>query len=58
MGMSQNMPQNEAGVEYHPNLLTFRWGKLLDDLAIRRVRLNDARHSCATLVHCAACRSR
>ncbi len=42
---------DEAGVEYHPNLLTFRWGKLLDDLGIRRVRLHDARHSCATLMH-------
>jgi integrase len=31
--------------------LTFRWGKLLDDLGIDRVRLHDARHSCATLMH-------
>jgi integrase len=36
---------------YHPNLLTFRWGKLLDDSKIERVRLHDARHSCATLMH-------
>ncbi len=36
---------------YHPNLLTFRWGKLLDNLGIEQVRLHDARHSCATLMH-------
>lgn len=42
---------DEAGEPYHPNLLTFRWGKLLDDLKIERVRLHDARHSCATLMH-------
>jgi integrase len=36
---------------YHPNLLTYRWGKLLDDRGIERVRLHDARHSCATLMH-------
>src|SRR5690242_12174278 len=33
---------------YHPNLLTFRWGRMLDELGISRVRLHDARHSCAT----------
>ena len=44
-------PATEAGEPYHPNLLTFRWGKLLDDLGIERVRLHDARHSCATLMH-------
>ena len=41
---------DEAGEPYHPNLLMFRWGKLLDELKIQRVRLHDARHSCATLM--------
>lgn len=50
-GSGEYVAVDEAGVEYHPNLLTFRWGKLLDDLGIRRVRLHDARHSCATLMH-------
>jgi integrase len=35
----------------HPNLLTFRWGSMLDGLGIERVPLHDARHSCATLMH-------
>lgn len=42
---------DETGMPYHPNLLTFRWRKLLDNLGIKRVRLHDARHSCATLMH-------
>ena len=42
---------DEFGQPYHPNLLTFRWGRMLDGLGIERVRLHDARHSCATLMH-------
>ncbi|HKI39616.1 site-specific integrase [Mycobacterium sp.] len=42
---------DETGQSYHPNLLTFRWGRMLDGLGIERVRLHDARHSCATLMH-------
>jgi integrase len=42
---------DEIGEPYHPNLLTFRWGRMLDTLGIKRVRLHDARHSCATLMH-------
>jgi integrase len=50
-GTGKYVASTEAGEAYHPNLLTFRWGKLLDDLGIHRVRLHDARHSCATLMH-------
>ncbi len=50
-GAGEYVASDEAGLPYHPNLLTFRWGKLLDDLGIERVRLHDARHSCATLMH-------
>jgi integrase len=42
---------DEQGIPYHPNLLTFRWGRMLDGLRITPVRLHDARHSCATLMH-------
>jgi integrase len=41
---------DESGQPFHPNL-TFRWGRMLDGLGIERVRLHDARHSCATLMH-------
>lgn len=36
---------------HHPNLLTFRWGRVLDELQVDNVRLHDARHTCGTLMH-------
>jgi integrase len=50
-GSGEYVASDGAGQPYHPNLLTFRWGKMLDGLNIKRVRLHDARHSCATLMH-------
>ena len=50
-GSGEYVASDEAGQPYHPNLLTFRWGRMLDGLDIERVRLHDARHSCATLMH-------
>ena len=40
-----------AGQPFKPAVLTWRWGAMLDGLGIERVRLHDARHSCATLMH-------
>lgn len=48
---SEYVAADERGNQMHPNLLTFRWGRMLDNLGIERVRLHDARHSCATLMH-------
>lgn len=42
---------DETGQPYHPNLIYWRWGKMLDTLGIERVRLHDARHTCGTLMH-------
>ncbi|WP_243636996.1 tyrosine-type recombinase/integrase [Rhodococcus sp. Eu-32] len=39
------------GQPVHPNLLTFRWKKILQAAELRHVRLHDARHTCATLMH-------
>jgi|SRR5271166_1200123 len=50
-GPGEYVACDEMGRPYHPNLLTFRWGRKLDDLGIERVRLHDARHSCGTLMH-------
>jgi integrase len=50
-GPGEYVAIDEIGLPYHPNLLTFRWGRMLDGLGIERVRLHDARHSCATLMH-------
>jgi len=50
-GPGEYVACDETGQPYHPNLLTFRWSKLLEDFKIEHVRLHDARHSCATLMH-------
>lgn len=50
-GPGEHVACDEAGRPYHPNLLTSRWDKLLADMKIDHVRLHDARHSCATLMH-------
>ena len=50
-GSGEYVASDGQGRPYHPNLLTFRWGKLLDELKIKRVRLHDARHTCGTLMH-------
>jgi integrase len=50
-GSGAYVASDETGQPYHPNLLTFRWGRMLDGLGIKRVRLHDGRHSCATLMH-------
>jgi integrase len=50
-GPGEHVACDETGHPYHPNLLYFRWGRMLDDLGIKRVRLHDARHTCGTLMH-------
>ncbi|OZE96456.1 hypothetical protein CH300_27995 [Rhodococcus sp. 15-1154-1] len=48
MGHYLRLPSGEA---VHPNLLTFRWKKVLKAAGLKSVRLHDARHTCATLMH-------
>lgn len=50
-GFGENVASDETGQPYHPDTLTSRWGRMLGELGIERVRLHDARHSCATLMH-------
>jgi hypothetical protein len=50
-GSGEYVASDETGQPYRPQLLTLRWGRMLDQLDIERVRLHDARHSCATLMH-------
>lgn len=35
----------------HPDTLTHAWGAALEDAGLPHVRLHDARHGCATLMH-------
>lgn len=50
-GPGEHVACDEQGQPYHPNLIYWRWGKMLDSLKIQRVRLHDARHTCGTLMH-------
>lgn len=43
--------QNEIGHAYRPNVLSRYWPKALDAAGMRHIRLHDARHTCATLMH-------
>jgi hypothetical protein len=42
---------NEAGEPYHPSTLSTMWPGAIKSLDVPRVRLHDARHTCATLMH-------
>jgi integrase len=50
-GPGEHVASDETGQPMHPNLIYWRWGKMLDGLGIPRVRLHDARHTCGTLMH-------
>ena len=50
-GGGEYIAVDETGQPYKPAVLTWRWGAMLDGLKIEHVRLHDARHSCATLMH-------
>jgi integrase len=42
---------NEAGEPYHPSTLSTTWQAATKNLEVPQVRLHDARHTCATLMH-------
>jgi integrase len=42
---------DSLGTPPHPDTLTHYWGRALEKTKLPRVRLHDARHSCATLMH-------
>lgn len=42
---------NEAGEPYHPSTLSTMWQSAIRDLDVPQIRLHDARHTCATLMH-------
>ncbi len=50
-GGGEHVCSDEMGNPLHPDAITSRWQRLLADLKIDYVRLHDARHSCATLMH-------
>jgi integrase len=42
---------NEAGEPYHPSTMSTMWQAAIKKLDVPQVRLHDARHTCATLMH-------
>lgn len=42
---------NEAGEPYHPSTLSTLWQAAIRNLDVPQIRLHDARHTCATLMH-------
>lgn len=42
---------DEAGQPLSPHALTSRWSRMLTTAAVSPVRLHDARHTCARLMH-------
>lgn len=42
---------NAAGEPYHPSTLSTMWQAAIKNLDVPQVRLHDARHTCATLMH-------
>ena len=42
---------NEAGEPYHPSTLSTLWQGAIRDFDVPQIRLHDARHTCATLMH-------
>lgn len=42
---------NEAGEPYHPDTLTKMWTNALVTAGVPHIRLQDARHTCATTMH-------
>lgn len=39
----------QEGVRLHPDTLTRRFNRIVDRAGVRRIRLHDVRHTCATL---------
>ncbi|WP_353107750.1 site-specific integrase [Gordonia sp. (in: high G+C Gram-positive bacteria)] len=50
-GAGEYVASDEGGEPLTPATISFRWGRMLRGLGIEHVRLHDARHSCATLMH-------
>ncbi len=50
-GPGQHVVIDEAGRPYHPDTLSDFWRELCSEAKVSAIRLHDARHSCASLMH-------
>jgi integrase len=50
-GVLSGAAVHEAGEPYHPSTLSTLWQAAIRGLDVPQIRLHDARHTCATLMH-------
>jgi integrase len=50
-GPGEHVVVDEAGRPYHPDTLSDFWRELCGQAKVKRIRLHDARHSCASIMH-------
>jgi integrase len=51
VGQGEHVVVDDAGRPYHPDTLSDFWRELCADAKVRQIRLHDARHSCASIMH-------
>jgi integrase len=54
VGNGNHVVVDDAGRQYHPDTLSDFWRELCSAAKVRRIRLHDARHSCASIMHAQA----
>ena len=51
VGRGEHVVVDDAGRLYHPDPLSDFWRELCSAAKVRQIRLHDARHSCASIMH-------
>jgi integrase len=54
VGGGEHVVVDDAGRPYHPDTLSDFWRELCSAAKVRQIRLHDARHSCASIMHAQA----
>jgi integrase len=54
VGGGEHVVVDDAGRPYHPDTLSDFWRELCSAAKVRPIRLHDARHSCASIMHAQA----
>jgi len=54
LGQGKHVVVDDAGRPYHPDTLSDFWRELCIAAKVRQIRLHDARHSCASIMHAQA----
>jgi integrase len=51
VGQGEHVVVDDAGRQYHPDTLGDFWRELCGAAKVRQIRLHDARHSSASIMH-------